>query len=349
MFKRTLKVFGPALGALSLAIAVVILGACGSGNPSKPSDSDSSSSSYSSQADIEDPDFIKESTISAQVEGPAHENLLTTIFVEANYPHVLDKIIITVNGTEVDRPDVTSGSRTYSSGPNRLSHTFTGKEHCGDTFQVCMQVYAADEPEPKAIKCASPDPRRQVSSCDPESLISSSSSAAVVRTFQAITFGGNTEITLNSVVFASGAPTIPTGVALSTGTGENNINLADIYYDGPAAGPGSIKTVKSNVKIITEFQQSGGGGNFYWDTIDDPAGGIISNPQSTSQFPLRPLAPNSDNVAFAGYQYYMIRTSATPNEWTTNDYLVLTNVDSPTDIMSPRHKTIKIKAWKVSN
>ena len=330
MFKKT---FVPAFIALSLSAFALILGACGSGSGSGGSKGEEpSSSSHTPMSQVVDPEFIRE--IEMKNASIANGTLITSVYVEAE--NILDSVVIMLNGRRVDGAQ--PPARIYQAN-NRNSYSFDGNEFCNETFEVCVLAYTDGLADYKGNDCL--NIKREEDVCAPSSSSIASSSSAAPMAFEALLSGA--ELELNST-FGN------RGIVLSTGAGSDNINLADIYYNA-SGSQGDLKTEKSTVKIVTQFQIGNIRAPIYWEAQDDPQRGRVSNPQNTSQFPLSAMVQGSNSEPITGNQYYMIRTGATPNEWTASDYLVLISIDPPeVEYLDPSyHKRTKIKAWRVRN
>jgi len=344
MFKK----FAPkAFGLLSVVAAFfVVLAACDGGSSNGPSERSSSSggappnlsSAYVDTTAIGDYDI----TVALE---DRWDLLVINAFVGVNLAAEdtvrLDSAIVKIDGKKATSTNGNgNGQDYYTFEPKNYD---IEKEYCdGNPHYVCFTAYVRKKTAPAFEKCA--EFTRTVNTCNPPPSSAQSSSSAAVRTFSPVLFEGSDTLQLHS------GPGTPRGVVLSTGSGTDNTLQADIYYEQNGSTPGPLKTGKSSVKIVTIFQITPTlSGPMYWYTsADDPS--LVPNPTSTSQFPLS-FDAGAAEAAYAGKQYYMVRTDpgANSGEWTPTDYLLLIGGDLPVTNTATGDKTIKLLVWKVNN
>ena len=323
------KAFGMAFLVLTMSAFIAILAACGSsstsggGEPSEPSSTSTQPSSAGETISGELADIRITATLMSG------EKILD---ISANVAAVdqrmeFDKIdILLDNSKKINENNAGKGDWVYEYS-DRYTFGDGGREFCVDRdVQVVLNVYK----DGKILDTKIDTFRRSVNLCNPSSSsVASSSSAAVLR-FERLNIGGSETLTLNS---HNGARGIMFG---SNTRSTDNVNEADIYYDAPSAGQhGVIKTKSSGtVKLIQTFNGS------------EKLVRNLSNPQSTSDFPLKDFDERESQIDYPRDMYFMVRTNSTASVWTTDDYLLAVPDESPAQ-GSGNNKSIKIMVWKV--
>jgi hypothetical protein len=190
----------------------------------------------------------------------------------------------------------------------------SGDATCGKELKVYVEVYATGG----LREIGEASVKREESACRSSSSAeqSSSSTPVVSKSFVPVSFGGASTLTIS---LANGANL---STAASVAASE-----ADIYYDGT-----TIKTDKSSVKIVDEFERISGCN--YIST------GAVATPEDTQQ--LIPCGADKSSVGYTPNRYYLVKTTSA-EDWGPGWYLVRSETSG---IVA--ETSIDIMAWKVN-
>lgn len=338
MFKKSLK-FGMAFPVLAVGAFIAILAACGD---SSSSDDNGSSSNSNPVVNVPDKPIEGIETVLnvkglsgkcdalLEIEGSAKA---TKEDIELDYVEVMfddDKTII------VDR---TAGKVTGKNWTIPYPHNmyeFKGMEFCGEKRNVRMRVYPKTGAE--AIYNEKTGFTRDCSACASSSSDGSSASGATVTTF---------ELAKTMTLYGTGSGSNNRGIILSSGTATDDLNSADIYYDGDK---GVVTTKKTNVKMVRDFKYENHYEPVGWinaSSHQPPIG--INPPSNVSDFFPWYIGLENENLLseisdmnIAPF-YAMVRTnysSSVGTAWRNVDYLVAFTSSNSIN------KTIDIKVWK---